>query len=166
MEGDEVQSPSLPFCFTSVEAGIAGSADPPRRRRWQHHACFSLHPPIYQRLQISHLPLSRESTHPPFKLTHPPHASTRRTSTTRRRCRERRRERQSAGSAGRDAGRKRMKAWVCPPACSSRRLSDTENTFQTEGESGGGGAASRSSYSSQRPITALACAGDVINSLA
>lgn len=127
---------------------------------------FSLHPPIYQRLQISHLPLSRESTHPPFKLTHPPHASTRRTSTTRRRCRECRRERQSAGSAGRDAGRKRMKAWVCPPACSSRRLSDTENTFQTEGESGGGGAASRSSYSSQRPITALACAGDVINSLA
>lgn len=88
------ESLSLFLCFTSVEAEIAGSADAPRRRRWQHHASvFS--PSI-------HLSMSSDITPSPYSGIHPSSAQTHtpawRTSTMRRWSGERCSERGRAGS--------------------------------------------------------------------
>lgn len=64
---------SLSLCFTSVEAEIAGSADAPWRRWWQHHAsvfppsmCLSVSSDITARIHPSSV---RTQTH---THTHPP----------------------------------------------------------------------------------------------
>ncbi len=147
------ESLSLFLCFTSVEAEVAGSADAPRRRWWQHHASvFS--PSICQCLQKSHLPLSEESTHPPFKL---------------RLCLKSEHNEnvgQSALQSEREC-RKQRERWRevenesvgLSSSVQQPQLTDTENTFQTEGESTGegppAGAATPPSSQSQRSLLAV-----------